>query len=50
MRDLVCQGHDTLSVTFLISGSGYARVMIFLFCRVLGQVSQIKTLQHCNRD
>ena len=36
-RDLVCQGHVTLSVTFPNSGTSGARAMIFfLFRRFLG--------------
>ena len=36
-RDLVCQGHVTMSVTFPNSGTSDARAMIFfLFRRFLG--------------
>ena len=35
-RDLVRQGHVTLQVTSLISGTIHARDMIFLFLRFFG--------------
>ena len=41
MRDLACQGHVTLNVTFLISGSSGARAMISFILQVF-RVADVK--------
>ena len=41
-RDLVRQGHVTMSVTFVISGSSGARAMIFFFVLQVFRVKDVK--------
>ena len=41
-RDLVCQGHVTLSVTFTNSGTSDAREIIFFFVSQVFGVADVK--------